>query len=141
FWYDAAGAALSGFDWAVVWAKFLDAYEHVATPAGRGLLDGIYSAALVAPLPSEACRYTEPWQRHLVALVHALGARLPAGQSFFLAVREAARLLGVSKATAARQLLLLAQHRVLVLVSKGRRSTGMASEYRWIGASEMKAAA
>jgi hypothetical protein len=132
-WYEAAGKALSVFGWAAVWAGFLDCYEHVASPAGQGVLDSIYAAALAAPLPPAASRYKEPWHRHLVALVYALGKRQPAGQSFFLAVREAARLLGVDKATAARQLLLLAQHRVLVLISKGRRSTGMASEYRLAG--------
>jgi hypothetical protein len=139
-WYDEAGEALATFGWRKVWATFLDVFEHAKTPAGAGKLDAIYAASLAAPLPAEAARCTKPEQQRLLALCHALDKEAQ-GDIFFLDCRAAAPLIGVCRMTVWRYLMRFVQDGLLVLVRKGTRKSGLANEYRWVGASQLRAAA
>jgi hypothetical protein len=128
-WYRLSSSVLRGRTYPTVWAKFLVAYGSAKTAAGDGRLDRLWRQALAVPRPPEARRY--PADRSL-QLLAALGSRLQdvsGDHAFFLDCRSAARLLGVSRATAARKLSRLVADGVLKLVRKGTRESGKASEY------------
>jgi len=139
-WFNAAGDALASFGWEKVWATFLDVYEHVLAPAGAGKLDYFYAQSLAAPFPAEAALYKTLEQRRLLALCHALAKQTRQG-TFFLDCRSAALRIGRSKSSIHSYLKGFMADGVLTLVCKGTRASAHASDYRWVGRPEARAAA
>lgn len=113
------------------WIDWLKAWPKVKWPAGKGPLDEVFRRSLHNPLPDTALRYEQRELRQLVAFTAEL-QRSAGDRPFFLSCRSAARLLGVSKATASRWLFVLVQDRALEEVLKGDWETKKASEYLYL---------
>jgi hypothetical protein len=113
------------------WLDFVEGWGKVKYPKGQGPLDLAFQRAIAADVPAVAGRYEQPPLRLLVALAREL-QRVDPSAPFYLACREAGRLLGVSHVHVSRWLRVLTIDGVLELVSIGTQTSGKASRYRYL---------
>lgn len=133
-WYRLAAEIIEKDDLTTVFVDFRAAWNRVKHPVGDGPLDNIFADSQRAG-PPVGCERFADGVRALAAFCRELQRR--AGDNpFFLAGREAARLLNIHHVTAAKWLKHLENHKIIAVVTKGGRSR--ASEYRYIGELEMQ---
>ena len=132
-WHELALPMISTKPFEETWIDFLRAWRPGAVkfPKGAEPMAQIFAQALDADIPDCAKQYEQQPLRLLVALCREL-QRAAGDGPFYLSVRTAGRLLGVSHAHAWRWLFLLEHDGVLRVVTKGSQKTGKASRFRYL---------
>lgn len=118
---------------------FVDARAKARCPLGANVLAEAIHRADTEPLPpQEAERCTSPTIRRLLAVCYYL--QILAGDNpFFISVRDAAKITGIKKDTAAAILNGLVQDGFLRLVEKGKSGGVRATRFRYNFVSPMPA--
>jgi len=112
------------------WIDFADAWCRVRYAKGEEPMTMIFEQA-IRDIPKVAEQYEQVKVRQLAALCKAL-QREAGDKPFFLASREAGRLLGVQPMQAWRWLKLLSMDGIVELVRSGSQREHRASEYRYL---------
>lgn len=128
-WHKLALPVIQTKPFEETWIDFLKGWERVKFPAGQGPLDEVVRRLDLAELPQEALQYEQPQFRRLVLLCREL-QRVSEERPFFLSVRTAGGLIGVSADTASRWMYLLQREGVLKLVAEATRHR--ARRYRYV---------
>lgn len=134
-WHMLALPVIQTKPFEATWIDFLKAWERVKFAAGHGPIDEVVRRLDSVDLPEEALQYEDPGIQRLVSLCREL-QRVSGDAPFFLTVREAGRLFGVSHETAANWLWLLRHDGVLQEVEKGR--VGRASRHFYVPRTAME---
>ena len=129
-WHAVARPAIRTKSFEESWIDFAESWGKILHPKGTGPMIAIAEQARHQPLPAAALEYEQPELRQLVRLCKEL-QRNAGDKPFFLAVRTAGELLGVSAWQASRWLKLLVIDGILVRVRRGRHGR-KASEYRYV---------
>lgn len=122
------------------WFDFLETWDKVKCPIGRGCVDNALEAARNAPTPNCAKQYEK--NEPLVLLVkfcrelQHLHVSVDGNQPFFLTARKAAEVLGTDDQVRAWRCLkgfTLEKPPILKLVSSGSQASRKANEYLYLG--------
>jgi hypothetical protein len=115
------------------WADFIDAWQRVKFPAGKGVVEAAFNRALQRKPPRKVAElYTEPSVHLLASLCRELQSIAGDGP-FFLDCRTAGRLVGVHHTTVWRLLtVVLPADGILAGGAKGSKATRKANEYRYV---------
>lgn len=133
-WHRRAIPYITTLDFAETWIDFLRGWPRVRCPLGINYMPNVLERAKrAAPVPL-AAEYESDGLRLLAALCRELQQDSGDGP-FYIANREAARLLGVPTMQANRWLFLLVAEGILSVVTKGGTADGVrkATRYRFNG--------
>ena len=111
--------------------EFEDTFPKVKTPHGANPLAEAIRRADANPMPPQSARYTSPKLKRLVAVCYQLQL-LQGNSAFFLAVRDAARILGTTDLNRANAMLAgLVRDGILTEVEKGIPGGKLATRFRF----------
>ena len=131
-WHRRSLPAIRTKAWEETLADFLEGWDKVQYPRGRGPMTDLVKRAAAGELPAVAEQFEQPELRLLVAVCRELQAVAGDG-AFHLSSRAAGESVGVSHQHALRWLRLLVRLGILERVSQGDYRKRRASEYRYLG--------
>jgi hypothetical protein len=134
-WYRRALPVIGTKEFVETWADFIQAWEKVRVPAGEGAVEMAFKLAVADPPPPIAVKLYGEGRPPIVLLATLCRElqRIAGDGEFFLDCRWAGRLIEVDHTTAWRYLKVLCADGVLAAGAKGSRTTGKASQFRFVG--------
>lgn len=114
------------------WFEFMEGYENVKHPLGRGVMETAWQKATTCEPPKEAKQFEDLKLRQVVSLCRELWV-LRNQNPFFLSCRTVQRLLAhPGHVRAARWLRGLCRAKILAVTEAGGPATGKATRYRYL---------
>ncbi len=143
-WRELAKAAFNragftspaGMTTEAVRSAFALAWTAALCRLGTLPIDQLVAEAKATPIPDGVADRLEYHQLRTLCRLLQRHAEARGQSSFALGLDVVVERLGVPQSTASRYLARLAREGVLTLLRRGDRKTGLASEYRFVGASE-----
>jgi hypothetical protein len=135
-WHQLALPVIGTKDFAPSWREFRRAFKRAVRPVGMSIVDAAAECVDPENLPPVAYKYRAESMRKLIAICYALASSDPDG-GFFFSCHDAAPRIGVKQPMAVWRLYRrLEDDGVIALTERGRagrKGTGRANRYRWIG--------
>jgi hypothetical protein len=129
-WHNRASPVVGTKSFSVTWADFIHAWKRVKWPKGEPVLDHAIQRALEDKLnPPESVEYDKPEVQLLLRVCYQLQQGM-GEQPFFLAVRKAGQIIGLSHTEAGKYLEMFVEDGRLDIVEQ--YTTRKANRFRYI---------